>query len=75
MSEREDRIAYLEREVEFWRDQYRLAADVAAGIADLDDVAPALRQMLRTEKERRKAAEHEVDVLTYRLAELTGTLP
>jgi len=75
MGSAEDRIAYLEREVAFWKDQQRFAANVAAGIADLDEVAPALRQMLRVEKVRRRAAEDKVDALTYRLAELTGTLP
>jgi len=60
-------IAYLEGEVEFWKGQQKLAADVAAGIADLDEQAPALRQMLRTERARRTAAEAEVDRLTYAL--------
>ena len=54
------RCAYLEGEVTFYREQMKLAANVAAGIADLDEVAPALRQAARLE---------------YRLAELTGTLP
>jgi len=53
------------RDVEFWRGQQKLAADVAAGIADLDEEAPALRQMLRQERGRRKAAEREVNVATY----------
>jgi hypothetical protein len=69
------RCTYLEGEVAFYREQMLLAAGVAANIADLDEVAPALRQMLRAEKERRRAAEAEVARLDYRLAELTGTLP
>jgi hypothetical protein len=69
------RCSYLEGEVAFYQEQMMLAANVAASIADLDEVAPALRQMLRAEKERRRAAEDEAARLDYRLAELTGTLP
>jgi len=56
---------HLVREVEFWKEQRDLAANVAAGIADLDEVAPALRQVLRTERERRKRSEDENDRLAY----------
>lgn len=67
------RIAYLENQVAFWRDQQKFAASTAATIADLDEEAPALRQMLRREIERRRAAEDEVTRLTYRLQVVTGT--
>lgn len=70
-----DRIAYLEGEVEFWKGQQKLAADVAAGIADLDEVAPALRQLLRQERARRIAAEAEVDRLAYQLQQLAAPPP
>ena len=66
------RIAYLEGEVKFWKDQQRLAADVAAGIADLDEQAPALRQMLRTERARRKQAEADLVRVQYELDCLKG---
>ena len=69
------RVAYLEGEVAFWKDQQRLAASVAATVADLDEQTPALRQMLRQERDRRKRAEDEVSQLTYRLMQLTGTAP
>lgn len=52
---------------EFWHEQQKLAANVAAGIADLDEEAPALRQMLRTERSRREAAETESDRQGYTL--------
>ncbi len=61
------RIRALEAEVTFWRDQRNLAANVAATIADLDEEAPALRQLLRQERARRKAAEDEVVRLAYQL--------
>lgn len=69
------RVAHLEGEVSFWRDQQKFAASVAATVADLDEQAPAMRQMLRTERERRRRAEDEVDRLTYRLMTLEGTQP
>lgn len=46
----------------FWRDQYRLAANVAATLADLDDhdgEVGNLKRLLRQENERREAAECE----------------
>jgi hypothetical protein len=63
----------LERDVVFWKDQQKLAANVAATIADLDEEAPALRQLLRGEIKRRRTAEHRVAVLEYRLQEIQGT--
>lgn len=63
----EAKIKYLTDEVAFWKDQQKFAASTAATIADLDEEAPALRQMLRAEKERRRRAEDEVDRLSYRL--------
>lgn len=69
------RVAYLEDQVAFWKDQQRFAASVAGNIADLDEQAPALRQMLRREIERRKAVEERCDLLAYRLAEANGALP
>lgn len=69
------RCKYLRGEVEFWKEQQKFASSVAATIADLDEVAPALRQLLRAEKERRRAAEEEADRLRYRLDALTGNLP
>jgi chromosome segregation ATPase len=59
------KVDYLDREVRFWKEQRDLAANVAAGIADLDEVAPALRKVLRTERERRKRSEDENDRLAY----------
>lgn len=69
------RCVYLEGEVAFWRDQQKFAASMVSTIADLDEVAPALRQLLRQEIERRKSAENEVARLSYRLAEARGALP
>lgn len=57
----------LRAEAAFWQDQQKFAANVAAGIADLDEEAPALRQMLRVERGRRKDAEEESDRRGYRL--------
>lgn len=45
------------KEVAFWQEQQKLAANVAATIADLDETAPALRQMLRQERARREDEE------------------
>jgi len=59
--------AALRREVAFWQDQQHLAANVAAGIADLDEVAPVLRQMLRTERARRHQVENDLDRARYEL--------
>lgn len=53
----------LTEERDFWRDQQQFAAKVAGDIADLDEQAPALRQMLRAEKSRREATESEADRL------------
>jgi len=67
------RCVTLRAEVAFWKDQQRFAASAAATIADLDEQAPALRQMLRRERERRRRAEAEVDRLTYALQIAAGT--
>lgn len=63
----------LREEVTFWKDQQKFAASVAATVADLDEEAPALRQLLRAEKERRRKAEDECDRIAYRLAKLQRT--
>lgn len=68
-----ERCKTLRDEVEFWKDQQHFASSMVATIADLDEVAPALRQMLRQEIERRQAAEAEADRLGYQLAIATGT--
>lgn len=60
-----DRIAYLESDRDFWKDQQKFAANVAATIADLDEDAPALRQMLRQERDRRKRAESALVTVDY----------
>jgi hypothetical protein len=70
-----ERCRRLGDEVTFWKDQQKFAANVAATICDLDDVAPALRQMLRAEKERRREAEDTVSRLEYQLHLLRGTAP
>jgi len=67
------RCVTLRDEVTFWKDQQRFAASAAATIADLDEEAPALRQMLRRERERRRRAEDEVSRLAYELQVATGT--
>lgn len=69
-------VAYLEaleRDVVFWREQQKFASDMCATIADLDEVAPALRKLLRSETERRREAENEVARLSYQVQLLTGT--
>jgi len=71
-----ERCFALRDQVRFWREQQKFAASVVANLADLDDYddrLAALRQLLRRETERRRAAEHENAVLTYRLAQATGT--
>lgn len=73
-----ERCAALRKDVEFWREQQKLAADMVSSLADLNDHnqrVDSLRQLLRRETERRRRAEHENAVLTYRLAEATGTQP
>ena len=67
-----DRIRFLEAEVAFWKDQQRFAASAEATIADLEEVAPALRQLLRAETVRRKAAEAEAERLAYWLSQLAA---
>lgn len=72
--ERDEARAKLDQcraNAEFWHDQQKLAANVAATIADLDEEAPALRQMLRQERARREAEEQrsltaEADLARYR---------
>lgn len=77
MSDREDcpNCARLRDELAFERDMRKFAQSTAATIADLDEVAPALRQMLRTEIARRRRAEDEIARLAYRLGLAEGTLP
>lgn len=60
-----DRIAHLESDRDFWKDQQKFAANVAATIADLDEQAPALRQLLRQERDRRKRAESALVTADY----------
>lgn len=70
-----DRCDKLHEEMAFWRDQYKLAAAVAATLADLNDYDQrivSLRQLLRGERVRREQAEHEATVLAYKLAQLIG---
>lgn len=72
------RCVLLRDQVAFWRDQYKLAANVAAGLADLNDYdsrVAALRKLLSAEIERRKVAEDEATRLAYKLALATGTAP
>jgi hypothetical protein len=57
----------LTDEIKFWKDQQKFAAKVAGDIADLDEQSPALRQMLRTERARRKAVEAESVQQAYML--------
>lgn len=75
MSEDCRNCARLRDELTFERDMRKFAQSAAATIADLDEVAPALRQMLRTEIARRRKAEDEVTRLAYRLALVDGTAP
>lgn len=65
-----ERCAKLRDELAFERDMRKLAQSAVATIADLDEVAPALRQILRTEIARRERAEHEADILAYKVEEL-----
>lgn len=64
------RCASLRDEVSFWQEQQRFASSMVATIADLDEVAPALRQMLRTEIEHRKQIQAELDRATLELQRL-----
>lgn len=71
-----ERCTHLRSEVAFWRDQQKFAASVAANLADLNDYdqrVASLRSMLGKERERRREAEDQVAVLTYRLQVATGT--
>lgn len=71
-----ERCEKLRADVAFWRDQQKFAASVAATLADMNDYdgrLEALRSLLSKEIERRKQAEQEVAVLTYRLQVATGT--
>lgn len=73
-----DRCASLRKDVAFWREQQKLAADMVSGLADLNDYdgrVAALRSMLGAEKERRREAERQNAVLAYRLGEIEGTNP
>ncbi|MEV6633893.1 hypothetical protein AB0M54_24390 [Actinoplanes sp. NPDC051470] len=73
-----ERCQALRDEVKFWREQQKLAADMVAGLADLNDHdqrVASLRKLLRGERERRHKVEREATVLAYKLAEATGTLP
>jgi hypothetical protein len=70
------RCEKLRADVAFWRDQQKLAASVAANLADLNDYdgrLDALRSLLAKETERRKRAEDEASVLTYKLQVATGS--
>ena len=69
-------VEYWRKEAEFWREQQALAANVAATIADMDEVAPALRQLLRQEKDRRRSEERRADAAELALdaAEQRGYL-
>lgn len=67
--------ARLRDELAFEKDMRKFAQSAAATIADLDEVAPALRQLLRAEIARRKRAEDEADRLAYRLSLADGTAP
>ncbi len=72
-----ERCEALRKEVEFQREMQLLASSVAASLADLNDhdgQVAELRRALRQEIERREKAERENAMLSYRLAELTGTL-
>lgn len=69
------RCAYLADQVAFWKDQQKFAASAAATIADLDEEAPALRQLLRAEMERRRRAEDELVKVQYELLCLKGEQP
>ncbi len=61
-----DRCDILRRDVAFWREQQKLAASIAATLADVNDYdgrVAALRSMLGAEKERRREAERQNAVL------------
>jgi len=66
LAEERKQTARLRAEVEFWQGQQKLAANVASTIADLDEQAPALRDLLRAERLRREKAETALDVAAYR---------
>jgi hypothetical protein len=71
-----ERCEKLRADVAFWRDQQKFAASVAANLADLNDYdgrLAALRSLLSKETERRRKAEDELAVLSYRLQVATGT--
>jgi hypothetical protein len=71
-----ERCVKLGADVAFWRDQQKFAASVAANLADLNDYdgrLGALRSLLAKETERRREAERQNAVLTYRLQLATGT--
>lgn len=73
-----ERCETLRADAAFWRDQQKFAASVAANLADLNDYdgrLAALRSRLAKEGDRRRKAEDQVAVLSYKLAEATGTLP
>lgn len=64
-----DRVDQLRAEVQFWRQQRDFAVDVATTISGLDEEAPALRQLLRRERERRHRAEDEIVRLRWAAGE------
>lgn len=71
-----ERCEKLRADVAFWRDQQKFAAKVAGDLADLNDYdgrVASLRSLLGKEAERRREAERQNAVLTYRLQQLTGT--
>jgi hypothetical protein len=58
-----ERLAYMAAERDFEKGMRQFATSVTATIADLDEEAPALRQLLRQEKQRREEAERQLDEL------------
>jgi len=62
-------LAAARQDVAFWQDQQQFAAKVAGDIADLDEQAPALRQMLGRERSRRKEVEACADKVLFVLAD------
>jgi uncharacterized Zn finger protein (UPF0148 family) len=67
-----DLTSQLERaqaEAKFQDEQRRLATSVASTIADLDEEAPALRQMLASERGRRRGVEAHADRTLFALAD------
>lgn len=70
------RCDVLRKEAIFRHEMQLLASDVAAGLADLNDHdqhVASLRSLLAREIERRKEAERQLVVATYRLQLATGT--